>query len=77
MPESTPIIDGDTRKPIAGFLNYKGRINTPIPYAPKGPNTMGELLWPVSIDYVTRDGVEYSRVGFAYTAPVLDYMTSV
>lgn len=73
---ATLIIEGDERKPVAGYLNYKGTINTPIPYAPKGPNTMGELLWPVTLDVIEKDGETYSRVGFSYTAPTKNFMTS-
>lgn len=71
----TLIIEGDTRKPLAGFLTYPGRIDVPVPYAPKGPNTLGELLWPVTYDLVDlEDGMVNTRVGFSYTAPTADYM---
>lgn len=34
---------------------------------PKGPNTIGEALWPVTADYDPE--TNKTRVGFSYIAP--------
>lgn len=61
----TTILPGDTRKPVAGHLSYTVGIDTPDPRTPMGPNTLGEHLWPVTIER----GEHRTRVGFSYTAP--------
>lgn len=66
MTVEVEVIDAK-RKPVAGHLNYRGRLGVPYPGIPMGPNTMGEWLWPVHWEY---DPVtDRTRIGFAYTAP--------
>lgn len=62
------IINGDTRKPIAGHLNFGPGIDAPNPTRPMGPNTFGELLWPVTFEQSPLG----SRVGFSYAAPAAE-----
>ena len=60
------LIAGDTRKPVAGHLTYSAGSDVPSPWAPMGPNRMGEAVWPVTSE-VLEDG--RIRVGFAFIAP--------
>ena len=46
---ATPLINGDTRKPLAGHLTYAPGVR-PDPQTPMGPNTLGEMLWPVTVE---------------------------
>ena len=48
----TLILPKDIRKPLAGFLTYPEGVDTPDPFTPAGPNTLGERLWPVTCDKV-------------------------
>ena len=59
------IIESDTRQPVAGFLTYGPDIDVPNPRIPMGPNTLGEQLWPVTIERTA----EQTRIGFAYAEP--------
>lgn len=60
------LIAGDTRKPAAGHLTYSAGSDVPSPWAPMGPNTMNETVWPVTSE-VLEDG--RLHVGFSYIAP--------
>jgi hypothetical protein len=55
------------RKPVT-HLNYRGDLtatfDTDIAY---GPNTLGELLYPVTVEYDAE--VDQTRVGFSFIAP--------
>lgn len=54
------------RKPVT-FLNYNGDQRHILDGPPLGPNTMGELLYPVTAEY---DAVtDRTRVGLSYVAP--------
>jgi len=64
------IIPGDMRKPLAGRLNYSATADVPSALEPMGPNTLGEKLYPVTID---RDENRL-RVGFSYTAPSMSLL---
>lgn len=55
----------DTRKATC-WLNYRGEV-TFQPHKPFGPNTMGETLWMVSVEY--NSATDRSRVGFSLVAP--------
>lgn len=66
MTQHTEVIDAK-REPVAGWANYRGRLNVPYPGIPMGPNTLGEWLWPVRWQY--DDEADRTRIGFAYTAP--------
>ncbi len=57
------------REPI-GFANYPGDCRGILDEGSKGPNYMGELMWPVTAEH---DG-ERTRVGFSLIAP--DEVTS-
>ena len=54
----------DTRKPTS-FLNYCGDCRGILNEGPKGPNLLGELLYPVTADF---DGA-VTRVGFSLLPP--------
>lgn len=57
----------DTRLAV-GFANYPGDVTANVlSEGPKGPNTFGELLYPVSAEYDPE--VDKTRVGFSYQAP--------
>lgn len=59
------IVPGETRKPLAGHLNYGPLVETPHPFEPLGPNTLGERVWPVTVERsATR-----TRIGFAFQFP--------
>lgn len=62
---TTYILAGDDRMPVAGHLTYPSPV-VPDPRIPMGPNTFGELVWPVTLELV--DGGR-TRVGFAYITP--------
>jgi hypothetical protein len=62
------LIPGDTRKPAAGYLTYAGGIEDPLPTIPMGPNTLGEKIWPVTIERFD----DQTRIGFSNVAPSLD-----
>ena len=61
-----PLLEGDTRKPTAGHLTYSKGVR-PDPAVPMGPNTLGEHLWPVTVE----DLGDRTRVGFSYVAPLV------
>ena len=65
MDGEVTIIPGDTRKPVAGHLNYAPDAELPDVLTPLGPNTIGEPLWPVTFQRTP----ERLRVGFAYVGP--------
>ena len=52
------------REPVR-WATYPGDCRGILAEGPKGPNTLGEPLWPVTADF---DG-EKTRVGFSYIAP--------
>lgn len=64
----TNLIPGDPRQPAAGHLNYGVGIDEPLPTTPFGPNTLGERLWPVTIQRLS----DRTRIGFSYIAPSLE-----
>jgi hypothetical protein len=51
------------------YLNYKGKIDlrTIQLEGPKGPNTVREMQWPVSVEYDEES--DTSRVGFTLIPP--------
>lgn len=52
------------RRLAVGFLNYEKPLSQYFdPRKPLGPNTMGELLYPVSISD------DRKRLGLSYIAP--------
>ena len=51
------------RMPVR-WATYPGDCRGILNEGPKGPNTIGELLWPVVAEF---DG-ERTRVGFSYIA---------
>lgn len=53
------------RKPVR-WATYRGDCTGILSEGPKGPNTMGELLWPVSATYDPESRT--TRVGFSYVA---------
>lgn len=56
----------DTRQPVQ-FATYNGDVRTILTEGGKGPNTIGEMLYPVTAEY---DSVaDKTRVGFSYIAP--------
>lgn len=59
------LIEDDTRKPTAGWLNYAPGVDAPNPHWPMGPNLLGELLWPVAIERTP----ERTRIGFTHVPP--------
>lgn len=54
------------RKPI-GFATYNGDCRGILNEGPKGPNDMGELMWPVTAEYDAE--TNKTRVGFSLIAP--------
>lgn len=54
------------RKPI-GFATYNGDVRGILNEGPKGPNYMGELMWPVTAEYDA--ATDKTRVGFSLLAP--------
>lgn len=56
----------DTRQPI-GFANYRGDARNILTEGPKGPNYMGEFMWPVTAEYDAEAGT--TRVGFSLLPP--------
>ena len=54
------------REPVR-WATYPGDCRPILTEGPKGPNTMGEPLWPVTAEYDASRGV--TRVGFSYIAP--------
>lgn len=53
------------RQPI-GFANYPGKCSVDFMRA-MGPNYMGELMWPVTAQYLPDQDV--TRVGFSLIRP--------
>jgi hypothetical protein len=49
------------------FATYKRDCRNILHEGPKGPNTMGELLYPVTAEY--DEASNTTRVGFSYIAP--------
>lgn len=68
------LLEGDLREPIAGHLTYAAGVR-PNPRIPMGPNTIGELLWPVTVEDLDdgwrrfTNGVWVSPEGTPITAP--------
>lgn len=56
----------DTRQPT-GWATYNGDTRGILTEGPKGPNTLGEALWPVTADYDPK--TDKTRVGFSLVAP--------
>jgi hypothetical protein len=54
------------RKPVQ-FATYKGDVRSILADGRKGPNTIGEWLYPVTADYDPE--TNRTRVGFSYIAP--------
>ena len=54
------------RRPT-GFATYRGDVRGILNEGPKGPNYMGELMWPVTADYDAE--TNRTRVGFSLVAP--------
>lgn len=68
----------ETRQPT-GWANYRGNVLAGVTRdidsgRPKGPNYMGELMWPVEATYDPE--TDKTRVGFSYMAPELMGATS-
>jgi hypothetical protein len=57
-----------SREPVQ-WLNYSGRVEID-PATPMGPNTIGEWLWPVVVEYDAE--TDRSRVGLSYVAPTAE-----
>lgn len=55
----------DGRSPVK-FANYRGHA-APDPRQPVGPNLLGEVLWPVSVEYDAE--ADRSRVGYSFAPP--------
>lgn len=64
------LLETDDRQPVR-FLNYASRV-TPDPQQPLGPSTLGEQLWPVTVEEVDGGGC---RVGLSYIAPTSEKRT--
>lgn len=58
--------DTDTRQPV-GFATYPGDCRGILQEVPKGPNYMGELMWPVTAEY--DETTNKTRVGFSLQPP--------
>ena len=56
------------RKPVR-WATYNGDQRGILTDGAKGPNTLGELLWPVTADYDAE--TNKTRVGFSYIAPAV------
>lgn len=56
----------DTRQPT-GYMNYRGDQRQILDEGPKGPNDLGELMYPVSAEYDAE--INRTRVGFSLIAP--------
>lgn len=50
-----------------GWANYRGDCRGILAEGPKGPNYMGELMWPVTAEYDAE--TDRTRVGFSLQAP--------
>lgn len=48
------------------WLNYTGRVEVDMG-KPMGPNALGELLYPVTVEYDADSNA--TRVGFSFVAP--------
>lgn len=57
----------DTRQ-ATGWANYPGDCRGILTEGPKGPNYMGEVVWPVTAEYDAE--TDRTRVGFSLQAPV-------
>lgn len=61
-------MDTTTGHPIAHeYANYPGDARGILREGPKGPNTTGELMWPVSAAYDPE--TSKTRVGFSVVPP--------
>lgn len=54
------------REPVC-WATYPGDCRAILTEGAKGPNTMGELLWPITADYDPK--TNRTRVGFSYIGP--------
>lgn len=68
--EPIQLIPGDPRKAV-GFLNFSRAVRTSDPRIPVGPNTLGEDLWPVTIQHLEHA----TRIGYSYVPPVPEGVT--
>lgn len=59
----------DTRAPVQ-WCTYPGDARGILTDGPKGPNTLGEMLYPVAAEYDPETGK--TRVGWSYIAPVTE-----
>lgn len=55
-----------TPRPI-GFATYPGDATRILSEGPKGPNYMGEVMFPVTAEYDSE--TDTTRVGFSLVAP--------
>jgi hypothetical protein len=67
-----PIHPGDPRHPVAGHLTFGLDIDEPDVRRPVGPNTLGERLWPVTIERTATS----TRIGYSYEAPSESHTTT-
>lgn len=51
----------------SGYANYRGDCRGILAERPKGPNCMGELLWPVTATYDAE--TDRTHVGFSLQPP--------
>lgn len=56
----------DTRQAVR-WATYPGDARNILTEGPKGPNTIGEALWPVTAEFDPE--ANKTRVGFSYVAP--------
>lgn len=57
-------------RPAVAWCTYPGNVTSGFrPDQAKGPNTLGEDLWPVQAIY--NPATNSTRVGFSYIAPTL------
>lgn len=54
------------RKPVQ-FATYNGDVRSILNDGGKGPNTLGEWLYPVTAEYDAE--TKKTRVGFSFIAP--------
>lgn len=49
------------------FMNYPGDTRGILTEGPKGPDTIGQMLYPVTAEHDEQNNT--TRVGFSYIAP--------
>lgn len=57
----------ETRKPVA-TLHYPGDVTPVDGTMPFGPNTLGEMLWPVTAEYDPETNT--TTVGLSHLSPL-------